>query len=154
MLTEKDYCDYDTCVALKELGYNQYTSLRSYAGKGGVRLWDFDGEPNYKEGELIALSDMYGIPSDGNEVAAPSLYEAQKFLREEKRISEEVDSCAGGYVWELCKAYHIDWFSGGTTIYTEEDPNNPLLNDCGKYDSFEVALLEGIKEAVKILKEK
>ena len=21
MLTEKDYCDYDTCVALKELGY-------------------------------------------------------------------------------------------------------------------------------------
>ena len=154
MLTEKDYCDYDTCVALKELGYNQYTSLRSYAGKGGVRLWDFDGEPNYKEGELIALSDMYGIPSDGNEVAAPSLYEAQKFLREEKRISVEVDSCAGGYVWELCKAYHIDWFSGGTTIYTEEDPNNPLLNDCGKYDSFEVALLEGIKEAVKILKEK
>ena len=36
MLTEKDYCDYDTCVALKELGYNQYTSLMSYAGKGGV----------------------------------------------------------------------------------------------------------------------
>ena len=56
MLEKKDYCDYDTCVALKELGYNQYTSLRSYAGKGGVRLWDFDGEPNYKEGELIALS--------------------------------------------------------------------------------------------------
>lgn len=21
MLTEKDYCDYETCVALKELGY-------------------------------------------------------------------------------------------------------------------------------------
>ena len=50
MLTKKDYCDYETCVALKGLGYNQYTSLRSYAGKGGVRLWDFDGEPNYKEG--------------------------------------------------------------------------------------------------------
>lgn len=81
------------------------------------------------------------------------LYDAQKWLREEKRICVEVDSCAGGYVWELCKAYHTDWLSGGTTIYTEEDPNNPLLNDCGKYDSFEVALLEGIKEAVKILKE-
>ena len=92
MLTEKNYCDYETCVALKELGYNQYTSLRSYAGKGGVRLWDFDGEPNYKEGELIALSDMYGIPSDGNEVAAPSLYEAQKWLREEKQIEIVVHS--------------------------------------------------------------
>ena len=81
------------------------------------------------------------------------LWYAQGWLRKEKRICVEVDCCAGGYVWELCKAYHTDWFSGGTTIYTEEDPNNPLLNDCGKYDSFEVALLEGIKEAVKILKE-
>ena len=24
MLTEKDYCDYDTCVALEELGYPRY----------------------------------------------------------------------------------------------------------------------------------
>ena len=23
MLENKDYCDYDTCVALKELGYNR-----------------------------------------------------------------------------------------------------------------------------------
>ena len=28
MLTEKDYCDYETCVALKELGYNDSTDLR------------------------------------------------------------------------------------------------------------------------------
>ena len=26
MLTEKDYCDYDSCVALKELGYKVPTS--------------------------------------------------------------------------------------------------------------------------------
>lgn len=120
MLTEKDYCDYDTCVALEELGYPRY-----HYDNGG---------------ELDKILRMV------------TLYNAQKWLREEKRICVEVDSCAGGYVWELCKAYHTDWFSGGTTIYTEEDPNNPLLNDCGKYDSFEVALLEGIKHAVKILK--
>ena len=83
------------------------------------------------------------------------LYEAQKWLREEKRICVEVDCCAGGYVWELCKAYQGTWFSGGTTIYThycEDNENNKLLNDCGKYNTYEDALSEGIKEAVKILK--
>lgn len=127
MLNNKDYCDYDICVALKELGYDDSTDLR-YNSYG-------------------SLGDFLGG------IKAPTLYEAQKWLREEKRICVEVDCCAGGYVWELCKAYNKDWFSGGTTINTEEDPNNPLLNDCGKYDSFEVALLEGIKTAVKILKE-
>ena len=138
MLTEKDYCDYDTCVALKEMGYNQYTSLRSYAGKGGVRLWDFDGEPNYKEGELIALSDMYDIPSDGNEVAAPSLYEAQKWLREEKKIEVVVlgEKEIGG-------PYYAD-------IYTESGYAGYVHKPCEKYEE---ALSEGIKEAVKILKE-
>lgn len=85
------------------------------------------------------------------------LWYAQKWLREEKRICVEVDCCAGGYVWELCKAYNKDWFSGGTTIYVhycEDNSINTLLNDCGKYESYEDALLEGIKEAVKILKEK
>ena len=120
MLTEKDYCDYDTCVALDGLGF-----------------------PFRK------------IKIKGEEKNVPILlYEAQKWLREEKRICVEVDCCAGGYVWELCKAYHKDWFSGGTTIYThycEDNAINPLLNDCGKYDSYEEALLEGIKEAIKIL---
>ena len=122
MLTEKDYCDYETCVALEELGF------------------------------LIRR-----IKVKGDEKHVPILlYEAQKWLREEKRICVEVDCCAGGYVWELCKAYHKDWFSGGTTIYThycEDNAINPILNDCGKYDSYEEALLEGIKQAIYILKE-
>ena len=122
MLTEKDYCDYDICIALEELGF------------------------------LIRR-----IKVKGDEKHVPILlYEAQKWLREEKRICVEVDCCAGGYVWELCKAYHKDWFSGGTTIYThycEDNAINPILNDCGKYDSYEEALLEGVREAIKLLKE-
>ena len=128
MLTEKDYCDYETSVALKELGYptkmtfvNEFGSIEIPINSGLIQL-----------------------------------YEAQKWLREEKRICVEVDCCASGYVWELCKAYQGDWFSGGTTIYThycEDNNNNALLNDCGKYNSYEDALSEGIKEAVKILKE-
>ena len=115
MLTEKDYCDYDTCVALIELGYPEHEILS----------YDFN---------LL-------------------LYEAQKWLREEKNIHIEVYACAGGYIYELCKAYKPSSFSGGTTIYTPNDVDNPKLNDAGRYDNFEPCLLDGIKEVVKILKE-
>ena len=130
MLTEKDYCDYEACVALRELGYNALQRL---------------------------IPDYFGVFEEPQYDEKIHLYDAQKWLREEKRICVEVDCCASGYVWELCKAYQGTWFSGGTTIYThycEDNAINPLLNDCGKYDSYESALLEGIKEAVNILKEK
>ena len=85
---------------------------------------------------------------------AISLYEAQKWLREEKNIHIEVYACAGGYIYELCKAYKLGSFSGGTIIYTPNDAGNPKLNNAGRYDDFEICLLEGIKESIEILKEK
>lgn len=80
------------------------------------------------------------------------LYDAQKWLREVKSLHIEVYACAGGYIYELCKAYNPNSFSGGTTIYTPNDVDNPKLNDAGRYDDFETCLSEGIKEAIKILK--
>ena len=156
MLTEKDYCDYDTCVALKELGYKVPTSAYyltndttlyfvSNPFRGGYAIDCFYSHNSLREGVVTS-----------NYIDAPTMWEVQKWLREEKRICVEVDCCAGGYVWELCKAHHKDWFSGGTTIYThccEDNAINPLLNDCGKYDSYEEALLEGVREAIKLLKE-
>ena len=146
MLTEKDYCDYETCVALTELGFNQYNSIRYYAGVGGVKLWDFDGEPNYKEGELIALNDLYDVPRDGNEVAAPSLYEAQKWLREEKDIDVLIKlECKD--VYSSLKHYSVYLSYIGSFIRRFQY----LLDE---FNSYEEALFEGIKIAVKILKEK
>ena len=142
MLTEKDYCDYETCVALKELGYNQYTSLRRYAGKGGVRLWDFDGEPNYKEGELIALSDMYDIPRDGNEVAAPSLYEAQKWLREVKKVIIVIVPYTYNIITETSTWTYEIWL---------EDNLEREVHD---FKTYEEALSEGVRASIKMLKEK
>ena len=140
MLTEKDYCDYETCVALKELGFDQYATLRTYAGKGGVWLGELPNpEPDYKEGDLIALRHAYGIPRDGIEIAAPSLYEAQKWLREEKNI----------YV-HICRPH----MTNGSYVWS----NEVVFCGCGVssrgfFLSYEEALSEGIKEAVKILKE-
>ena len=102
MLTEKDYCDYDTYVALEELGYP----------------------------EVMAFNKPF------------SLYEAQKWLREEKQIIVEV---------------FVDDDSDTPITYNIYKDGECVCHHHGKYWSvkeWSEALSEGIKEAVKILKEK
>ena len=140
MLNNKDYCDYETCVALKELGY--VGSSRYYYTQRDHKF-HYDA---YNKFYTVRTADAMGY------VLAIRLYEAQKWLREVKDIHIEVYACAGGYIYELCKAYKPNSFSGGTTIYTPNDVDNPKLNDAGRYETYEEALSEGIKEAVKTLK--
>ena len=114
MITQKDYCDYETCVALEEVGMLLKTQIvRSYAKEG------------------IQTSKIY--PN------RPSLYEAQKWLREEKKLYVEVTIVVSG------KNYMFEIYDTETAMlkrFVEED-----------YSTYEEALLEGIKEAIKILKE-
>lgn len=100
MLTEKDYCDYDTCVALIDLGYPKHEILS----------YDFN---------LL-------------------LYQAQKFLREEKHI--EVLVLSKGMVGA---PYDVQ-------VYTEDYS----ISDDKEYFTYEDALSEGLRNAVKTLKEK
>lgn len=141
MLNEKDYCDYETCVALKELGYKGISRFFYATKESPLRRYSYD--------QILTtrIADSVG------HTLAISLYVAQKWLRDEKKIHIEIYACAGGYMWELCKAYETTTFSGGTTIYVCDDVATPKLNDAGRYDSYEEALLDGIKEAVKLLKE-
>lgn len=151
MLTEKDYCDYDTCVALKELGYNR-----------GAYAYYF---PNHKEDLILNTHTMRGCsinemvkgyntyPSDvmGHElIDAPTLWEAQKWLRKEKTIIVEANfnlmyKGQPRFSWRIL--YNLTQHKGAyytlDSVYSKED-----------YDFYEAALSEGIKEAVKILKEK
>ena len=115
MLTEKDYCDYDTCVALQELGYEEGTDLRYRYG----RLGDF-------------LSG----------VKAPTLYEAQTWLRKNKQIHISITLYMEGYAATIKHFYVFE----GEFAWKE-----PIILQCRK--SQEEALSEGIKEAVKLLKE-
>ena len=137
MLTEKDYCDYDTCVALKELGYNR-----------GAYAYYF---PNHKEDLIFNTHQMRGCsinemvksyntyPKDvmGHElIDAPTMWEAQKFLREEKCLHIEVlyqPACWTGRILDLTEWKYIKGFTF--------------------FESFEDTLHTLIKEAVKILKE-
>ena len=137
MLTEKDYCDYETCVALKELGYNQ-SSIAFYPYQDiTVDCIDSNGElyeAEYNKGNLVLYSSLNNKNYDINNVQAPLLYEAQKWLREEKGIIVLVDhfkTQEGNWKWEIYYKYR----------------------SLDMYYSYEEALSEGIKEAIKILKE-
>ena len=105
MLTEKDYCDYDTCVALKELGIG----------------WEDVPEKWAKRYFFIRIA----------------LYDAQKWLREEKKL-------------------HITIYSQSQESwqYRITKPHQKLEDGLHGEDfaSYEEALSEGIKEVVKILK--
>ena len=136
MLTEKDYCDYDTCVALKKLGYKEKT-LAYYTSEGIFywrRAYIYD----------VAIPDL--AKSSNKELYkhvldAVSLYEAQKWLREEKGIIVDV---------------FVDDDSDTPITYNIYKDGKCVCHHHGKYWSvkeWSEALLEGIKEAIKLLKE-
>lgn len=109
MLTEKDYCDYETRNELIKLGYPAY---------------------------------MYDNTEVDKILGAILLYEAQKWLREEKNIIVEV---------------FVDDDDLDTPItYNIYKDRKCVCHHHGKYWSvkeWNEALSEGIKEAVKILKD-
>lgn len=113
MLDYKDYCDYETCVALRELGFTLDMTEKVY--------------------ERNLMANRYET------IPKPLLYEAQKWLREVKKI--EVNATYDNIV-EL----HWHWY-----MKSLANRNQTISNI--NYDSYEQALLAGIKEAVKILKE-
>ena len=114
MLTEKDYCDYDTSITLGELGF----PLKRMKVKNFI-----DGQ--FSESIVTVL-----------------FYEAQKWLRKEKKIGVFVSGFKNGYT------FWINDLLNGDTLY-----QGFFDNQTGKkYKSYEEALSEGIKESIKILK--
>ena len=100
MLTEKDYCDYETCVALYKLGY--------------------DCQVIHLIAEKITL------------------YEAQKWLREEKKLHITIYSQSQeSWQYRITKPHQI----------LEEGLHGE------DFSSYEEALSEGIKNTINFLKE-
>ena len=111
MLTEKDYCDYDTCVALKELGYDDSTDLR-YNSYG-------------------SLGDFLGG------IKAPTLYEAQKFLREEHDLHIEVR-----------------WYCNMWYEYEVKEAEGKVVAEGSAFPTYEEALSTAVYMATEHLKAK
>ena len=122
MLTEKDYCDYETCVALKKLGFDKLVD------------WYFNEEKSIVS-SLTRYRNTY--------IPRISLYEAQKWLREEKNIDISITISPFEYFATIRE--FVFWNGKYSFLTPPTYPNGAK--------TYEEALLEGIKSAVKILKE-
>ena len=109
MLTEKDYCDYDTCVALKEMGYNAPQRL---------------------------IPDYFGVFEEPQYDEKIHLYDAQKWLREEKHLHIE-----------------IRWFSNLWYEYEVNEAEGKILAEGSAFKTYEEALSTAIYMATEHLKE-
>ena len=113
MLTEKDYCDYETCVALRKIGYNAPQRL---------------------------IPDYFGVFEEPQYDERIHLYDAQKWLREEKQIEANAsfDKIEDGWIAFIQRLDYPDLC--GTDVFSTI------------YNTYESALLVSIKEAIEILK--
>ena len=135
MLTEKDYCDYDTCVALKELGFRERCVAYYDTADNVGLLFNTQYTCDVIPCQYCDLLESRNSATE-YEVDAPTLYEAQKWLREEKNIHIEI--LFQPATW-TCKIYNLK--------------NYEYIKGYTFFVSYEEALSVGIKEAVKILKE-
>ena len=126
MLSDKDYCDYETSVALKELGYDGCCAAYYHL---------YDDEYDARNSFEYACGFDFQNSNNIYRVGAPLLYQAQKWLREEKDFIVLVDH-----------------------ILTEDGDWCYNITHLGRsakvFKSYEEALSEGVKCAVKLLKEK
>ena len=136
MLTKKDYCDYDTCVALKELGYKAPTSAYYISNdttlyfvsnpfRGGYAIDCFYSHNSLREGVVTS-----------NYIDAPTMWEAQKWLRENHNLHVEV-----GYNPVLSWYVYRVW------------NNQDEIAEGEAFPSYEEALNTAIYMAVEYLKE-
>ena len=79
--------------------------------------------------------------------SAPTLWQAQKWLREAKGIDVLVWNCACGYGWEISKA---DAQSRGTMLMDYDDNGEDM--DSGMWLTYENALSAGIAAALELIK--
>lgn len=124
MLTEKDYCGKDLSATLMKMGFSGFGHF--YYEKGNSKL--------KATNQFLTVRTAKAL----GHTLAISLYEAQKWLREEKNIQIEVPiSFMDNDVWKFSFRFQ-----------TREFYDRAI----GEYDSYEEALSEGINEAIKTLK--
>lgn len=126
MLTEKDYCDKDLSATLIEVGFRGF----------GHFYYEKDSSKLKATHQLLTVRTSKEL----GHTLAISLYEAQKWLREENEIQIEIPtSFMDNGMWKF-----------SFRLQTREFYDRAI----GEWDYYEEALSEGIKEAIKILKEK
>lgn len=127
MFRTEDYVTNDVAKLLKENGFDEKVS--SQITKSGM-VWISQEPENHNE--------------SGDSYSRPTLYEAQRWLRNVHNLCVEIYSCASGFFWSICKANYGTFI----TDYMMKGPN-----DGGCWDDYEAALNYGIYKACQMIKQ-
>lgn len=131
----EDYCSYEISKALKACGFDEPCRC--------CYVVDKDTESNIKFTEYASRSEwnsakVGGLKYPCKHISAPSLYAAQKWLREVKRISIRVS-----YI-PYDKGWFVDWLN----LDSEE------FDDTGAtFATYEEALADGISVALELMEQ-
>ena len=143
IMNNEDYVSYELAKRLKEFGFAE--PCDSYYIKDNApdsTAWIVS--TTYRE-DFNADSDC---PFCKPLCSAPTLAQAQKWLREVRGIDVLVWNCACGYGWEISKA---DTQSRGTTLMIYDDNGEDM--DSGMWLTYENALSAGITTALELIEE-
>lgn len=121
----------ETAKLLKEKGF-VWECERTISCDKIIRRWN---HPQY-------ISCCTEIDGELVEFLCPTLYVAQKWLRETKNLHIEIYRSAVGYGYAIVKADNGTW---------QEDDDSRGPNDGGLWDTYEEALEARIKEALKLI---
>lgn len=128
-MNNEDYCSYELSKALKACGFDEPCDhyYCAFDNETDVRFWSIHPAQSH---------NGFANPKDKVIAAAPTLWHAQKWLREKHHISVRVS-----YI-----SYHKVWFADWLNL------------DSGKFDdtdatfaTYEEALADGIKFCVENL---
>ena len=121
----------ETAKMLKEKGFN-WKCEHTISCDNIIRRYDIPQ----------SMSCCTEIDNEPVEFLCPTLYVAQKWLRETKNIHICVYNCACGYGYEISKA------DNGTHIASSAYKGT---NDGEKWDTYEETLEAGLQEALKLI---
>ena len=129
-MIHEEICTYEVCKLAKEKGFDW--KCREY----------YNRNFNLRVNGIYAL-EFTNSQIDEGYVTAPNQSLLQRWLREEKGIHIEIVATACGYYWIADK-------TNGTAI-TDSDILDRGTNEGGCFDTFELALEDVLKYALKHL---
>lgn len=127
----EEFVTLETAKLLKEKGF-VWECERTISCDKIIRRWN---HPQY-------ISCCTEIDGELVEFLCPTLYVAQKWLRETKNLHIEIYRSAVGYGYAIVKADNGTW---------QEDDDSRGPNDGGLWDTYEEALEAGLVECLKLI---
>lgn len=140
-MNKEDYVSLEVAKLLKEKRFNEYCGAYYHLN------WEDMTEEECFE---VAPNHDFRNKDNGYRVGAPTLYEAQKWLRETHLIHIDVGMC-GDYSTDADGNKAAEWEFWTFDMYYTTNFTNHIYNCKGEYNTYEEALNAGILEALKLI---